>query len=72
MFDQTHLLMFGWSVIYALLGVIIFGLVFWIVTKITPFSVRKEIEEDQNIALGVIIGSVIIGLAIIIGAAITG
>lgn len=69
MFDQTHLLMFGWSVIYALLGVIIFGLVFWIVTKITPFSVRKEIEEDQNTSLGIIIGSFLIGLALIIAAA---
>jgi uncharacterized membrane protein YjfL (UPF0719 family) len=72
MFDQAHLAMFVWSVIYAALGVIIFGLAFWIVTKVTPFSVRREIEEDQNVALGIIIGAVIIGLAIIIGAAITG
>ena len=40
--------------------------------KVAPFSVRKEIEEDQNTALGIIIGSMIIGLAIIIGAAIHG
>jgi len=72
MFDQAHIAMFVWSLVYAALGVVIFGLAFWIVTKITPFSVRKEIEEDQNIALGIIIGSVIIGLAIVIGAAITG
>jgi uncharacterized membrane protein YjfL (UPF0719 family) len=72
MFDQAHLTMFVWSTIYAALGVVIFGLAFWIVTKVTPFSVRREIEEDQNVALGVIIGAVIIGLAIIIGAAITG
>lgn len=72
MFDQAHLAMFVWSVIYAALGVIIFGLAFWIVNKVTPFSVRREIEEDQNVALGIIIGAVIIGLAIIIGAAITG
>lgn len=72
MFDQVHLAMFVWSMIYAALGVIIFGLAFWIVTKVTPFSVRREIEEDQNVALGVIIGAIIIGLAIIIGAAITG
>jgi putative membrane protein len=72
MFDQAHIAMFVWSVIYAALGVVIFGLAFWVVTKVTPFSVRKEIEEDQNTALGIIIGAVIIGLAIIIGAAITG
>ena len=33
-----------------------------------PFSLRKEIEEDQNVALGVVIGAVILGLAHIIAA----
>jgi uncharacterized membrane protein YjfL (UPF0719 family) len=40
--------------------------------KVTPFSIRKEIEEDQNIALGIIIGAAFIGLAIILAAAIKG
>jgi len=38
--------------------------------KLSPFSVRKEIEEDQNTALAIILGSVLIGLSIIIAAAI--
>ena len=33
-------------------------------------SVTKEIEQDQNVALAIIIGSVIIGMSIIIAAAI--
>ena len=61
MFDQAHIAMFLWSLIYAALGVVIFGIAFWAVNKITPFSVRKEIEEDQNTALGIIIGSAISG-----------
>ncbi len=40
--------------------------------KVTPFSLRKEIEEDQNIALAIVMASVIIGIAMIIVAAITG
>ncbi len=60
------------TIVYSALGVVIFGLTFWMVTKIVPFSVRKEIEEDQNTALAIILGSVFIGLAIIIAAAITG
>ena len=60
------------TIVYSALGVAIFGLTFWMVTKIVPFSVRKEIEEDQNTALAIILGSVFIGLAIIISAAITG
>jgi uncharacterized membrane protein YjfL (UPF0719 family) len=38
--------------------------------KVIPFSVRKEIEEDQNTALAIIMGSVILGLAIIIAASV--
>lgn len=60
------------TIVYSVLGVAIFGITFLAVTKIVPFSVRKEIEEDQNTALAIILGSVFIGLAIIISAAITG
>lgn len=72
MIDAAHISTFVWSSLYALLGVIIFGLAFWLCTRMTPFSVRKEIEEDQNTALAIILGAVIIGLAIIIGSAISG
>ena len=68
---QTHLIQLVLTLIYSALGMIVFGVGFWVFNKITPFSVQKEIEEDQNTALGIIIGSVIIGLAIIIAAAIT-
>lgn len=58
------------TLIYSIVGVVIFGIAFWVMEKITPFSIRKEIEEDQNTSLGIIMGCVIIGLAIIIAAAI--
>lgn len=60
------------ALIYVAIGVCVFAAAFWIMSKVIPFSVRKEIEEDQNTALGVIMGSVVIGLAIIIAAAIHG
>ena len=37
-----------------------------------PFSMRKEIEDDQNTALAIVIGAVILGLAIIIASTIHG
>ena len=58
------------SLIYALIGMVVFGVAFLLFNKLMPFSVRKEIEEDQNTSLGIIIGSFLIGLAIIIAAAI--
>jgi len=60
------------AVIYVLIGLFIFIATFLTIVKVVPFSVRKEIEEDQNSALAIIIGSMIVGLAIIIGAAIHG
>lgn len=60
------------TVIYSILGIAIFALGFVIMNRVTPFSVRKEIEEDQNTALAIVMGSVILGLAIVIAAAIHG
>ena len=57
---------------FSTLGILLFALAFLIIVKVTPFSLRKEIEEDQNTSLGILIGSVILGLAIIIAAAIHG
>ena len=59
------------SVLYSGVGVIVFAVVFLLIVYLSPFSIRKEIEEDQNTSLGIIIGSILIGLAIIISAAIT-
>lgn len=64
-----HLLAAG---IYTVFGVIVFAIAFVVMTKLTPFSVRKEIEEDQNTSLAIIMGSIVIGLAIIIAAAVHG
>jgi putative membrane protein len=60
------------TIVYSLIGMGLFALAFFVVQKITPFSLRKEIEEDQNTALAIIIGSIFIALAIIIQAAIRG
>jgi uncharacterized membrane protein YjfL (UPF0719 family) len=60
------------ALVYAVIGSILFGLMWLIIAKVTPFSLRKEIEDDQNTALAIVIGSAIIGMAMIISAAIGG
>ena len=57
---------------FSLLGILLFALAFWIIVKTSPFSVRKELEEDQNTALAIVIASVIIGIALIVSAAVHG
>ncbi len=60
------------TLIFVTIGLVFFGIAFAILTLITPFSIRKEIEDDQNTALGIVIGAMLIGIAIIIAAAING
>lgn len=57
---------------FSALGIALFAVAFLIIVKVTPFSLRKEIEDDQNTALAIIIASVILGIALIVSAAIHG
>lgn len=57
---------------YTLMGLLSFGLVFWVITKLTPFSLRKEIEDDHNMALAIVLAAVIIGVALIVAATVHG
>lgn len=59
------------TIFYTMLGVLLMGFCWWLINRLTHFSVVKEIEEDQNIALAILIGSVFISLALIIGAVVT-
>lgn len=60
------------TAVYTALGMVFFVIAFLVIVKISPFSIRKEIEEDQNTSLAILIGSVIIGIAMIVSAALHG
>jgi len=60
------------TAIFTAFGLLVFGLAYFVIVKASPFSIRKEIEDDQNTALAIIIGAVIIGVSIIIAAAVNG
>ena len=59
-------------VVFSVVGIVVFAIAFFVIARVSPFSLRKELEDDQNTALGVVLGSMIIGLSIIISAAIHG
>ena len=67
---SPHLVSIFDSALFAFLGTLILMAFFWVVNRVLPFSMKKEIEEDQNVALGIILGAFIIGISIIISAAI--
>lgn len=60
------------SLVYSLVGLAVFVAGLFVFRLIMPFDVHKEIEVDQNTALGIVMGAFILGLAIIVAAAITG
>jgi putative membrane protein len=58
------------ALIYSFLGILIFVLAFVIVDKLTPYDLWKEIVQEQNVALAILVGACSIGISIIIAAAV--
>ncbi len=58
------------AAIYAILGIIIFVFCFVILDKMTPYHLWREIVEDKNIALAILLGAISLGMCIIIAAAV--
>ena len=58
------------SMLYALIGVVIFWLCFVIVDEITPYDLWREIVEKQNKALAMVVAAMCLGISIIVAAAI--
>ena len=60
------------SILFALIGVIIFWISFVIIDKLTPYDLWQEIVEKQNRALGMVVAAMCLGISINVAAAIHG
>ena len=58
------------ALIYAVLGIVIFILCFVVLDKMTPFHLWHQLVEEKNIALAILVGSISLGICIIIAAAV--
>jgi putative membrane protein len=58
------------ALVYAAIGLIVFAVAFLIVDKLTPYHLWREIIDEKNVALAVVVGAVAIGISIIVAAAI--
>lgn len=65
-----HLKDLAGSLIYSFVGLILFGVAFFIFDRITPGKLWQEILEKQNTAAAIVVGALIIGISIIVGLAI--
>ncbi|MBL8330409.1 MAG: DUF350 domain-containing protein [Rubrivivax sp.] len=60
------------SMLFALMGVIIFWLCFVIIDKLTPYDLWGEIVERKNVALAIVVGAMCIAIGLIVSAAVHG
>lgn len=60
------------SFLYTMIGLVVFAVSFVILDKATPGNLWKDLIEEKNTALAIVIGSVAIGISMIISAAIQG
>ena len=69
MIFMTHL---ASSVIYGLLGIVLAVVGYKVFEAVLPFDVTKELSEDDNPAVGILMGAVVLGVCVIMAAAIHG
>ena len=60
------------SVLYAVIGVLVFWISFVIVDKLTPYQLWEEIVEHKNLAVAVVVAAKCIAIGLIVAAAIKG
>lgn len=60
------------SMLYALIGVLVFLVCFVIVDKLTPYQLWQQIVNEKNVALAIVVGSIAIAIGLIVAAAIHG
>lgn len=58
------------ALVFSLLGIILFVLAFAILDKMTPYALWKEIVEEKNVALAIMVGFMSLGMCVIIAAAV--
>ena len=56
------------SVVYGLISIILLMIGYKIFEWITPFSVSDALSKDQNLGVGISVGSIFIAIAIILAA----
>lgn len=70
--ETLHLKYLIPAVVYSIVGILILLISFWIIERIAPENLWKEIIEKQNRALAILASAFMIAIAIIISSAIHG
>ncbi len=57
------------TLVYALLGLVVFMVALMVMEVVTKFSLRKKVVEEGNIAVAIVLAAVIASLGMIISSA---
>jgi putative membrane protein len=58
------------AIVYAAIGIVIFASAFLVIDTVTPYNLWKEIVQEHNTALALLLGAMSLGICIIIAAAV--
>jgi putative membrane protein len=56
--------------VYGLVGILLVIVGFKAFSAVLPFSVKKELEEDHNLSVGVLLAALVLGICIVVAATI--
>ena len=55
--------------VLGLAGIVLLIIGYYIWELVTPYNLRRELQENKNVAVAVVVAAFIVGMAIVIGAA---
>lgn len=58
------------AILYAAIGIVIFAGAFLVIDKATPYNLWKEIVQEHNMALAILLGAMSLGICVIIASAV--
>jgi putative membrane protein len=58
------------ALVFAFIGIFVFVIAFVVMDKVTPYHLWKEIVQEHNMALAILVGAMSIGICVIIASAI--
>ncbi len=68
--ESTLLVQVGVTLLYAFIGTSVFLLVLFLIEEITKFSIKKQVVEEGNMAVAIVLAAFIASLGLIVAAAI--
>ena len=60
------------ATVFSVVGIVVFVFCLILAEKLTPFSIVHEIGEEHNMAVSIVVAAIVLGVSIIIAAAILG